>query len=353
MGNVWHGFNLGNWLSQSALKPPHIDTFYTEQDIALAADWGFNFIRLPVDYMFFEKDEVPGFYDEAHLKYVDKAIQWCKKHGMHINLDLHHAPGYGISNMQCITLWTNEDQIMRTEKIWRMFAKRYASEGDHLSFNLINEPFGVDMPTYQRFIRRMVRAIREQDPDRFILVDGYTVSTMPVPEIDDLKVGQSFHCYEPMWVTHLGAEWFSPGSMYQENPEYPGKPPNMDKYAEKLPFFFSLERWFFDRYKDVYCDKAWIEKLYKPWFNMSKTTGTFIYCGEMGVYTKRTSRESQLNWYRDVFDIFKAHNVGWAVWNLRGPFGLINTQQSNVNMEKLADGSLLDRELLELFQNYL
>jgi hypothetical protein len=156
-----------------------------------------------------------------------------------------------------------------------------------------------------------------------------------------------------MWATHLGAEWFRPAYIYQENPEYPGKPPHMDKYAEKQPFFFSSERWFFERYKDVYCDKAWIEKLYEPWFELNKTTGTFIHCGEMGVYTKRISRKSQLNWHRDIFDIFKTHNVGWAVWNLRGPFGVINTEQPHIHMEKLPDGSLLDRELLELFQSYL
>jgi endoglucanase len=353
MGKLWHGFNLGNWLSQSTLRSPHIDTFYKEGDIALAAEWGFNFIRLPVDYMLFERDEAPGVYDEAQLKYIDKAISWCKKYGMHVNLDLHHAPGYGISKMWSATLWTNEDQLKRTEKIWRMFAKRYAGEGDYLSFNLINEPFGVDVPTYQRFIRRMVGAIREHDPDRFIIVDGHSVSTMPVPDIEDLEVGQSFHCYEPLWVTHLGARWLPAAYIYKEKPEYPGKPPKMDKYAEKQPFFFSFERWFFERYNDVYCDKAWIEKLYEPWFRLNKTTGTFIHCGEMGVYAKRISRKSQLNWYRDVFDIFKAHNVGWAVWNLRGPFGIINTGQRGISMEKLPDGSLLDRELLELFQSYL
>lgn len=188
------------------MKPPHIDTFYKEEDIALAAEWGFNFIRLPVDYMLFEKDEVPGVYNEARLKYIDKGISWCKKYGLHVNLDLHHTLGYGISNMFSATLWTNEDQLKRTEKIWRMLAKRYAREGDYLSFNLINEPFGVDMPTYQRFVRRMIKAIREQDPDRFIIVDGHTISTMPVPDIEDFGTGQSFHCYEPLWATHLGAE---------------------------------------------------------------------------------------------------------------------------------------------------
>jgi len=351
MSKLWHGFNFGCWLSQSILEPPHIDTFYNEKDVSLVRDWGFNFVRLPVDYMFFESDNAPGVYDESRLKYVDKCISWCKKYGVHVNLDLHHAPGYGVSKMLVASLWTNEEQLKRTEKIWRMFAKRYAGEGEYLSFNLINEPFGVDMSVYQKFVRRMISAIREHDPERFTIVDGNWLSTVPMPDIQDINVGQSLHCYEPMWVTHLGAKWVHAMYLYEENPEYPGKPPNMEKYAKME--LSPADRRLFEMYKDVYCDKTWIERLYMPWFELSQKTGTFIHCGEMGAYAKRISRQSQLNWYRDVFDIFKKHNVGWALWNLRGTFGVIDTEQPNVSMEKLSDGSFLDRELLELLQSYL
>jgi aryl-phospho-beta-D-glucosidase BglC (GH1 family) len=351
MSKLWHGFNFGNWLSQSSLEPPHIETFYAKKDVSLIKDWGFNFVRLPVDYMFFENDNAPGVYDESRLKYVDKCISWCKKYDVHVNLDLHHAPGYGVLKMLEASLWTNEEQLKRTEKIWRMFAKRYAREGDCLSFNLINEPFGVDMTTYQKFVKRMISAIREHDPERLIIVDGNSLARIPVPDIEEPNVGQSFHCYEPMWVTHLGAEWVHAMYIYKENPEYPGKLPNVEKYVEKS--LSPVDKWFFEMYKDVYCDKTWIEKAYMPWFEFSQKTGTFIYCGEMGTYTKRISRKSQLNWYRDVFDIFKKHDVDWALWNLRGTFGVIDTEQPNVSMEKLPDGRFLDRELLELLQSYI
>jgi hypothetical protein len=232
-----------------------------------------------------------------------------------------------------------------------MFAKRYAGEGDYLSFNLINEPMGVATSIYQKFIRRMVGAIKEHDPDRFIIVDGNSVARAPVPDITDLNVGQSFHCYEPMWATHLGASWVHAAYIYDENPTYPGKPPNMEKYLKAKPSF--EDRWFFEFYKDIYCDRTWLEKTYKSWFEFSRKTGTFIHCGESGVYSRKISRESQLKWYGDAFDMTKAHNVGCAIWNLRGPFGVINTGQQSISTEKLPDGSLLDRELLELFQKYL
>lgn len=349
--DLWHGFNLGNWLSQSTLQPPHIDTFYKEEDFALAAEWGFNFVRFPVDYMFFESDANPGIYDESHLQYVDQGISWCKKYGLHVNLDLQHAPGYGVSDMQHASLWTTEDELRRTEQIWRMFAQRYAGEGDFLSFNLINEPFGVTMPIYKKFIRRMVAAIREYDPNRFIMVDGNNIARIPVPHVDDLHVGQSFHCYEPFWATHLGAKWVHAAYIYKEHPEYPGTPPNMENYltANLAP----EDKWFFDQYKGVHCDQAWIEKSFMDWFKFTQATSTFVHCSEMGVYAHKISRQSQLNWYRDVCDLLQTHNVGWALWNLRGSFGIINTGRRGISTEKLPDGSLLDRELLDLLQRYL
>lgn len=254
MAPLCHGFNLGNWLSQSTLQPPHIDTFYKEEDFALAAEWGFNFVRFPVDYMFFERDKNPGIYDEARLKYIDKGISWCKKYGLHVVLDLHHAPGYGVSDPYRSSLWTTKIELRRTENIWRMFAQRYAGEGDFLSFNLINEPLGVDMPTYQEFIRRMVAAIREHDPDRFIIADGNFVARMPVPDVADLHIGQSFHCYEPMWATHLGAKWVHAAYIYKEKPAYPGTPPHMEKYLKTPPA--PEDKWFFDQYTGVHCDQA-------------------------------------------------------------------------------------------------
>ena len=105
MSKLWHGFNFGCWVSQSTLKPPHIDTFYTEKDVSLVMDWGFNFVRLPVDYMFFESDAASGVYDESRLKYVDRCISWCKKYGVHVNLDLHHAPGYREPEASVLAPW--------------------------------------------------------------------------------------------------------------------------------------------------------------------------------------------------------------------------------------------------------
>jgi len=42
----------------------------------------------------------------------------------------------------------------------------------------------------------------------------------PVLGIKDPLLGQSFHMYEPAWLTHLGASWTKAWFIYDEQPEY-------------------------------------------------------------------------------------------------------------------------------------
>ena len=44
------GINLGGWMSQCDYSPEHLDTFITEPDFAQIAEWGFDHVRLPVDF---------------------------------------------------------------------------------------------------------------------------------------------------------------------------------------------------------------------------------------------------------------------------------------------------------------
>jgi len=351
----WCGFNYpACWFSPGQVNERNRPR---EEDFALISEWGFDFIRIPVRYQFFMSDDSPGVYREESLRYIDQAIEWCEKYGLHADLNMHHLPGFGISFWSRgipITLWTSEGMLKRAEDIWRMFAKRYKTKGEVLSFNLINEPIGVDMKTYVRFVKRMIRAIREIDPDRFIMVDGLNISRTPIYGIEDEElVGQSFHCYEPYWLTHLGASWTRDGSdIYKETPKYPGIPPNMDKYLEDLPKD-SPRRLFFLRYRNVYVDKNWMENIIKPWIELRDRTGMLIHCGEFGVYSMNVDRESMLNWYRDLLDILKVNNIGWALWNLRGAFGVIETGREEFMTETLHNGERIDEELLKLLRSYL
>ncbi|CAO1635228.1 unnamed protein product [Sympodiomycopsis kandeliae] len=71
----------------------HYDTFITEKDFADIAGAGLNWIRLPFGFWALETQEDEPFLAKVSWEYVLKAIQWARKYGLRINLDLHAVPG--------------------------------------------------------------------------------------------------------------------------------------------------------------------------------------------------------------------------------------------------------------------
>ncbi len=81
-----HGVNLGGWLSQCSGETEHLDTFIREEDIARIASWGMDHVRLPVDYDVLARED--GF------DRVERAVGWCRAHGLKLVLDLHKTAGF-------------------------------------------------------------------------------------------------------------------------------------------------------------------------------------------------------------------------------------------------------------------
>ena len=75
-----------------------------------------------------------------------------------------------------------------------------------------------------------------------------------------------------------------------------------------------------------------------------------IHCGECGCYS-RTPHAVFLAWFRDVLEIITAQNVGYALWNFRGNFGILDSGRADVDYEDW-HGHKLDRSLLSLLQEF-
>jgi len=52
-----------------------------------------------------------------------------------------------------------------------------------------------------------------------------------------------------------------------------------------------------------------------------------------------------------VLDILTPHNIGYALWNFRGAFGILDSGRSDVAYEDW-HGHKLDREFLNLLQEF-
>ncbi|KAJ4481901.1 glycoside hydrolase family 5 protein [Lentinula aciculospora] len=71
----------------------HYKTFITEQDFAEIAAAGLNWVRIPIGFWAIEAINDEPFLVGISWTYFLKAIQWARKYGIRIYLDLHALPG--------------------------------------------------------------------------------------------------------------------------------------------------------------------------------------------------------------------------------------------------------------------
>ena len=72
--------------------------------------------------------------------------------------------------------------------------------------------------------------------------------------------------------------------------------------------------------------------------------------GEFGCY-QYTQHTLVMDWLEDYLRLWKERNMGWAMWNLRGSFGILDSERADVEYEEFR-GHKLDRKMLDLLRKY-
>ncbi|KAM0745809.1 glycoside hydrolase [Meredithblackwellia eburnea MCA 4105] len=81
------GANLTNAMTE------HYETFITEKDFAEIAGAGLNWVRLPIPYWIIETWDGEPMLANVGWTYFLKALEWARKYGLRVNIDLHAIPG--------------------------------------------------------------------------------------------------------------------------------------------------------------------------------------------------------------------------------------------------------------------
>jgi aryl-phospho-beta-D-glucosidase BglC (GH1 family) len=329
--NLGCGFNM-TWMTSTLNRPswalPAVSIDERELDFIAAA--GFEFVRVPLDYRFW----IHGFrYDrpiESRLRDVDRCVSAVVSRGLHCSLNIHRAPGYCINGPETEkhNLWTDGAAQDAFVAQWELFAARYRHiPHGALSFDLLNEPpavgrLGMTRGGHEALIRRTVAAIRRIDPGRMIVVDGLAGGNNPLPELADLGVTTSGRGYQPMALTHFKADWCAATRSLEERPTYPGV------YWEGVSW-----------------GKETLRAYYASW-RKAEAAGTPVHIGEFGCY-ETVDNDVALRWFADLLSLYKEYGWGWALWNFRGPFGLVDHHRSQTYWETI-HGFSVDRGLYEL-----
>lgn len=339
----WRGFNLLNFF-QAIGGSERNDGMIPEEDFRWIRQWGFDFARIPMDYwLWIDSDwrqtrtltpEDVFRIDEAMLERVDRTVELGRKYEVHVSLNFHRAPGYCINNpeREPFVLWRDRQAEDAFVHHWDVFARRYREvPSSQLSFNLVNEaPTPRDgymsREDYVRVMTRATLAIRAVSPDRLVIVDGLNVGNKPIDELIPLGVAQSVHAYTPAGISHYRAGWVDRKQSFP-TPTWPLK----------------------DQSGRVTFDRARLESHYAPWGELVGK-GVGVHCGEGGSYSK-TPYDVFLAWMTAVLEILQGHGIGWALWNLRGAFGVVDSGRADVAYEDF-EGHRLDRQLLTLLQRH-
>jgi endoglucanase len=316
----WRGFNLLEKFTAGRTLP------FVESDFAWITEWGFNFVRLPLSYHCWASPQDWLNLREEVLKQIDQAVEFGRQYGVHVNINFHRAPGYCVNPpKEPLDLWSDEKAVEACAFHWAHFAKRYRGiPNSAVSFDLLNEPGDISEVTYARVVKRLVEAIRAEDPERLIIADGLKWGTKPVSSLVDLKIAQRTRGYTPTRISHYKASWMRGSDQWPE-PTWPLK----------------------IRENDVYDKEQLRRECIAPWQAL-QARGTGVHVGEWGAFN-RTPHSVVLAWMRDFLDLWREAGWGWSMWNLRGGFGPIDSNRTDVSYEDF-HGHKLDRKMLELIR---
>jgi aryl-phospho-beta-D-glucosidase BglC (GH1 family) len=344
----WKGFNLLDYFSPSQ-STNNDSGRTTEDDFKWMSGWGFDFVRLPIAYpryLSFDRSKdikVEDIYktNPKVLDEIDQLIYMAQKQGLHVSLNLHRGPGYCINAgfNEPFNLWKDEAARDAFNFHWGMWADRYKNiSSEKLSFDLLNEPayiedmndqFAKKGPVpggiYHKVAEGAVKAIRAISPKRLIIADGNGGGNNVIPELIDLNISQSCRGYWPGLVSHYQAPWVWKDPSKAPVPVWPG----------------TIDGKIYGRQQ--------LEDFYKPWVDLMNS-GIGVHCGECGCW-KKTPHPVFLAWFGDVVDILTKSGIGYALWNFRGDFGILDSGRSDVNYTDWY-GHKLDSKLLDLLKKY-
>jgi aryl-phospho-beta-D-glucosidase BglC (GH1 family) len=187
------------------------DNYITRADINFIKRSGFNSVRVPFSYRLFISETTVPRLEGPGYELLDRVVEWCKREGLYVILDMHAAPGGQTGDniddsFGYPFLFESTESQQLTVNLWRKIAARYRNEPTVLGYDLLNEPIAHYFdaaslnPKLEPLYRKIVLGIREVDRNHIIFLGGAQWDTnfkVFGPPFDP-KLAYTFHKY---WMT--------------------------------------------------------------------------------------------------------------------------------------------------------
>lgn len=207
------GWNLGNSFDvRAADKTDWGNPLPTSTHIAAVKAMGFETLRIPITWNFNQQANAPYTIEAPYLGRIQLIVNEALKNDMHVIINTHHDDWIIPTTANSIIV---KDRL---SSLWTQVATHFQEYGDHLIFEVMNEPRLRDSPeewnggtqegrdVINEYHKAGVDAIRNtggNNSKRHLMISTYAASTSPnamrdlvIPN-DDPNIIISVHSYFP------------------------------------------------------------------------------------------------------------------------------------------------------------
>ena len=359
--NFSKGMGIGGWLTNykrfntlpNDWRMPitigdmeHFASYITAWDAENIKNMGLDHVRVGFDQIVMEYYENPYHYREEVFGYLESFVNECEKRDLRVILNMHKAVGNYCDIIEKVSLFESEELQERFIALWVELEKRYSNHSE-VMFELLNEVLDIDPELWNSLADRTIKAIREINPDRYIIV-GSTCWNKPhkLPFLkvwDDDKIIYTYHMYDPHEFTHQRGVLQSAHHYYNRVMPYPATTPedmeHYDGFAQLIRNDPSAKA--YPNAKAI--DYDWICDYLKPAKEFAeKNPDKILWLGEFGTI-RHCPIEYRENYMRDVIRFAKENDTPFCVWNyLSTPydgnrFSLVDDDTRKILSPKLAE----------------
>lgn len=173
--------------SAASVLEKHYATFITEEDFKLMAEAGLDHVRIPFSYWIVTTYDDDPYVPRIGWRYLLRAIEYCRKYGLRVKLDLHGLPGsqngWNHSGRQGQANWLNgtdgELNAQRSLDIHDRLSKFFAQpryKNIVTIYGLANEPRMLNLPIKPvlEWTKEAAELVRKNGVEAFIAFhDGF------------------------------------------------------------------------------------------------------------------------------------------------------------------------------------
>jgi endoglucanase len=334
LAHLRRGINLSEWFAQvydpKGYTKEHFQNWTTAADIALIKSAGFDHVRLSVNPQPMMDAARRQDGTQEYFGYLDAAVKMILDAGLAVELDMHPDSDFKARLKE-------DDFVERFADFWRGVAQHYSSwDSERVFFEILNEPEMGDPYRWYGVEAKLAAAIRQGAPAHTIIAAGARWDDdddmIFLEPLRDPNVIYVFHFYEPHIFTHQGATWGAYYWHWVKGLHYPSSPENAAQVATQVPE--AVHRLDVIRYGQDHWGASRIDAEINQAADWAEQRGVQLICNEFGVYRAYADPHDRAAWISDVRTSLERHNIGWAMWDYSGSFGVVTKKDGKAVLDE-------------------